>query len=67
MYKIYSKTEKSNATKLPFAPFSSKAGNDINCVQTVSDRKIFALSNDIIFILIQLRQKSLFYHFNICY
>ena len=39
MYKIYSKTEKSNATKLPFAPFSSKAEHDINGVQTVSDRK----------------------------
>ena len=32
MYKIYSKTEKRNATKLPFAPFSSKAENDINRV-----------------------------------
>ena len=67
MYEIYSKTEKSNATKLPFALFSSTAGNDINRVQTVSDRKIFALSNDIIFILIQLGQNCLFYHFNICY
>ena len=44
MYEKYSKTEKSNATKLSFAPFSSKTGNDINRVQTVSDRKIFALS-----------------------
>ena len=52
MYKIYSKTEKSNATKLPFAPFSSKAGNDSNHVQTVSNRKVFALSNDRTFILI---------------
>ena len=33
MYKIYRKMKKSNATKLPFAPFSSKAGNDIDCVQ----------------------------------
>ena len=32
--------------------FSQKAGNDINRVQTFSDRNIFALSNDIIFILI---------------
>ena len=50
MYRIYSRTKKSNA--LYFAPFSSKAGNDINRVQTVSDIKIFALSDDIIFILI---------------
>ena len=63
MYKIYSKMEKSNATKLPFAPFSSKAENDINRVQTVSDRNIFAFSNDIIFILIQLRLNSLFLSF----
>ena len=47
------KGEISNATKLLFAPFSSKAGNDINRVQTVSDRKIFALSHEIFFILIQ--------------
>ena len=50
IYKIYSKTEESKETKLPFAAFSLKAGNDINRVQTVSDRKIFVLSNAIIFI-----------------
>ena len=49
MYKIYSKTEKSNASKLHFASFSSKSGNDINRLQTVSDRN---LSNDILFILV---------------
>ena len=49
MYKIYSKTENSNATKLSFTPFPSKAGNDINRVRTVSDRKMFALSNDVSF------------------
>ena len=47
------KGKKSNATKLLFAPFSSKAGNYINRVQTVSDRKIFALSHEIFLILIQ--------------
>ena len=40
MYKIYLLRQgiESNATKLNFTPFSSKAGNDINRVQTVSDR-----------------------------
>ena len=45
MYEINSKMEKRNTIKLPFASISSKAGNDINRLQTVSDRKISALSN----------------------
>ena len=39
MYKIYSKTEKVMQQNSLSAPFSSKGGNDINRVQTVSDRK----------------------------
>ena len=68
MYKIYSKTEKCNATKLCFAHFSSKAENDINRVQAVSDRKIFALSNGILFYFDAIKVKKVcFYHFNICF
>ena len=61
MYKIYGitttkkkkKKKKKNTIKLPFVRISSKAGNDINRVQTISNRKIFAHSNSLIFSLIQ--------------
>ena len=56
------KGEISNATKLLFAPFSSKAGNDINRVQTVSDRKIFALSYEIFLFLYNKGKIVCFYH-----
>ena len=52
MYKTDSKTEKVMQENSLSHLFSQKAGNDINRMQTVSDRNIFALSNDIIFILI---------------